>query len=86
VRGGAGADFFERLGFGEGDGAGPDAGGDHGDGEAGAFFVGPVDDACGQFGGDIVVVHGLEDFNSCVDSEDAIVSSSGWLNKSQCLY
>ena len=67
------------MGVGERDGAGPDAGGDHGDGEAGAFFVGPVHDGEGELSVDLVFVEDLEELDGGGDAEDAVIASAGGL-------
>ena len=59
---------------GEGGGAGPDTGGEHTDGEAGAFFVGPVYDANGVVSLDIVGGEDAKHFDARVDAEDAVLS------------
>ena len=61
------------MGFFEGSGACPDAGGEHGDGEAGAFFVGPVCDGDGVVGCEVVVVEDAEKFDAGADAEDAVL-------------
>lgn len=61
------------MGGGEGDGAGPDAGGEHADGEAGAFFVGPVDDADREVRLHFIVVEDAQHFYAGADAEDAVL-------------
>lgn len=65
----AGLETLRRLG-------GPDAGGHHSAGEAGAFFVGPVYGGEGVVCLDVVFVEDAEDFEGRHDAKYAIVSSA----------
>ena len=67
------------MGFFQWDRASPHARGDHGFGEAGAFFVGPVDYSYRVCGLDPVIVQGAEHLDASGDSKDAIVTSSAGL-------
>lgn len=69
----ASADFEEGVGGGEGGCVGPDAGGEHADGEASAFFVGPVYDADWVVGFNFVGVEDAEEFDAGADAEYAVL-------------
>lgn len=71
--------FAEVACGGKRDAAGPDAGGEHGDGEAGAFFVCLVDNAYWVFCLYLVFGEHLQHLDSCCNAEYSIVSSAGGL-------